>query len=108
MSTRYDLIVDQGSNYEITIPLTDSDGIPWDLTGMVVTGGFQKYFKYGNVHLFDIATSLGSITLSLSANQTNAIDHGKYVYTVNVATNSNNTIRLIEGIVFINPGVNIT
>ena len=46
----------------------------------------------------------GEITISLTATQTSALNAGRYVYDIEIESNAE-TIRVLEGIVVVNPEV---
>ena len=50
-------------------------------------------------------TAAGTITLSLTANQTSNLVYGRYVYDVDVTDASNTVTRVLEGIVTVTPSV---
>ena len=107
MGTKANLKIDQGSDFTTAINLTDDDGDILNLTGYTGEAQIRKYYTSTTAYDFtvDIGANTGQVTLSLSANTTNNIPSGRYVYDVEI-TDLNGTIsRILEGIVTITPGV---
>jgi len=100
------LVIDQGTSFEITINVTLDDGSEKDLTDYTVSSQIRKSY-YTNTYT-EFTTSkvdlFGEITLSLNPTQTSALKAGRYVYDVEIASDEE-TVRIIEGIVTVTPEV---
>lgn len=100
------LVVDQGTSFEITINVTLDDGSEKDLTDYTVSSQIRKSY-YTNTYT-DFTTAkvdlTGEITLSLTPTQTSALKAGRYVYDVEISS-TEETVRIIEGIVTVTPEV---
>lgn len=100
------LVVDQGTSFEITINVTLDDGSEKDLTDYTVSSQIRKSY-YTNTYT-DFTTAkvdlTGEITLSLTPTQTSALKAGRYVYDVEISSDEE-TVRIIEGIVTVTPEV---
>jgi hypothetical protein len=109
MSTKANLKIDQGSDYSTSVTITNSSGAVVDLTDYTGEGQIRKYYTSTNAVSLGISLggNTGVITLTLSANASNNMDFGRYVYDVELTANSGNglTSRVLEGIVTITPGV---
>lgn len=108
MATKANIVIDQGSTFSVTFDLTDENGEPLDLTNYSAHSQMRKHYTSTNSISFNCVTngSNGNLTLSLTANQTNSISAGRYVYDVELTDLTNNTVsRIIEGIVTITPQV---
>lgn len=105
MATRVSLVLDQGSTFETTIDLTDSNGNPLDVTGMSARSQMRRSFTSSNAVTFTTTLANGSLVLSLTATETANIESGRYVYDVELVDASNNVARIIEGIATITPEV---
>jgi hypothetical protein len=104
-----DQYLEQGSTFSSQLTLTDDYGSPYNLTNFTVTSRAKKSYTTANV-AFNLTTQItnannGIITLSLSAAASANIPYGKYVYDVIVATPSNVISRILEGQIFVSPGV---
>jgi hypothetical protein len=107
MSTRANLVIDQGATFSTDLYLTDEVGNPIILSGYIANSQIRKWYTSTNpaatftTHI-DIPSSY--ITLSLSANQTSNLVAGRYVYDVEL--NDGQTItRIAEGIITVTPRV---
>jgi hypothetical protein len=100
------LVVDQGTSFEITVNVTLDDGSEKDLTDYTVSSQIRKSY-YTNTYT-DFTTAkvdlTGEITLSLTPTQTSALKAGRYVYDVEISSDEE-TVRIIEGIVTVTPEV---
>jgi hypothetical protein len=107
MATKANIVVDQGTTFSTSINLTDDDGNPVDLTGYTGRSQMRKHYTSTNSQSFSVSlnSQQGSITLSMSANQTSNIVPGRYVYDVEIASGANVISRVVEGIVTVTPEV---
>lgn len=107
MSTKANLIIDQGATYNTTVTLTDNDGNAINLTGYSGAAQMRKSYTSSTAYSFDvlIGDSSGTITLSMSANTTASIPGGRYLYDVELTDTSENISRVFEGIVTVNPNI---
>ena len=107
MGTKANLKVDQGSDFSTAINLTDDDGDALNLAGYTGAAQIRKYYTSTTSYDFDvdITANTGQITLSLTANTTNNITAGRYVYDLEITDSSGVVSRVLEGILTITPGV---
>lgn len=108
MATKANLVIDQGSTFSSTINLTDDNGDALNLAGYVANAQLRKWYTSSNAVTFStsVNSSSGEITLNLTANQTNSLTSGRYVYDVEITESSTNTVsRVVEGIVTVTPSV---
>lgn len=107
MTTRADLSIDQGTDYEVTLTLTDENGNILDLSNSNTAAQIRK--SYTSLSFTEFATSInssaGEISLSLTADQTGALEAGRYVYDVELTDATNSVSRIVEGVVTITPQV---
>ena len=109
MAIYSNLSVDQGSTFGAEIDVTDSSGDPLDLTGYTVAGQMRKTYSSTTATNFtgqvQSATG-GTVRISLSATETNALKAGRYVYDTEITkTATGEVTRVIEGQVDVTPGV---
>lgn len=107
MATKANLKIDQGTDYVTSVNLTDDDGDPISLSGYTGAGQIRKYYTSTNAVDFSVSVdaNTGVVTLTLTSEQTNAMEAGRYVYDVELTDSSNTISRVLEGIVTITPGV---
>lgn len=99
--------VDQGADFIATIPLIDDNGLIIELTDFEVFAQFRKHYtsKIGYNINIEIQDPIGGIIgFTIPASQTMNIKAGRYVYDI-IITNGENTFRVVEGILEINPAV---
>ncbi len=96
---------------------------PWDKSSDYKTRAEEKadaafefitkigapYYCFHDVDAIDFTTDVsspldGEVTVSLTAEETSAIKAGRYVYDIEI-TSSEETLRVLEGIVVVNPEV---
>lgn len=107
MATKANLVIDQGTSFSTTLQITDENDDLYDLSIYTVRSKLKKWYTSSNS--VDFTTSINNdtseITLSLTAEQTDAIESGRYVYDVEIVDNAGTVIRILEGIATITPSV---
>jgi len=104
-----DLYLDQGSTFTSQTTLTDLYGNGYNLSNFTVAAQAKKSYYSSNVFI-NFTTSIvdansGIIQLSVPAANTANVPAGKLVYDITIKDSSNNITRVVEGQVFVNPGV---
>jgi len=102
------LYIDQGTDYSVTIDVTDSSGDILDLTGYTASAQIRKTYSSSSVSATfstSIAELAGQVTLSLTDTQTTGLSAGRYVYDLNITSGAGTTTRVVEGQAIITPGV---
>jgi hypothetical protein len=105
-----DIIIDQGSAFNATIPVLALNNFPLDLTLYSGRGQIRRNYSASTavnftVEILEPETS-GQVRISLTPTQTADMKAGRYVFDIEVYTeNDNDVIRVIEGQVTINPRV---
>lgn len=105
------LMIEQGSTFEVSVQIFESDNTPRDLTGLTVNAQIRRNFRSRIAVDFtvDVTTPLeGEFKLKLTAQQTKALREGRYVYDVEVVDDSVLPIvvaRAIQGIARVQPEV---
>ena len=107
MAIKANLDVDQGTTFQTTINVTDDNDIIVNLTGYTGIAQMRKHYTSSNSVSFvvSISPSIGTVTLSLSANTTANISAGRYVYDCELTDPIGGITRLLEGIVAVTPQV---
>jgi len=104
-----DQYMEQGSTFSTQLNLTDDYGNPYNLTNFTITSRAKKSYITSNVAMTFTTTITdavnGIVTLSLDAPTTANVPYGKYVYDVIVADQFNVISRILEGQIFVSPGV---
>ena len=102
------LFIDQGTDFTVTVDVSDATGGILDLTGYSAAAQIRK--TYGSSSKVDFSTSTGTpsqgkVTMSLTDTQTSALESGRYVYDLNITSGGGVTTRVVEGQAIITPGV---
>lgn len=108
MASKANLVIDQGASYSTTIDILDEDGAPINLTNYTGAAQLRKHYTSTSFVAFtvDIEGADGTVTLSMSANTTANLTPGRYVYDVELTSNTSGTVsRVLEGIVTVTPNV---
>lgn len=110
MSAGYlELYLEQGEDFSVSITLDGMSGYPYNLSNSIIKSDIRKSYWSANTTASFSAnvanTELGVVTLSLSANVTQNINSGRYVYDVFVTNTAEPTSRskVLEGILHVEP-----
>ena len=107
MAQIQNIYIDQGTTFSLSLVVNDQNGDPKDLSDYTVAAQMRKSYYTNTSINFTAAVSLpedGEVTISVTAIQTSAIKAGRYVYDIEI-TGDGETLRVLEGIVVINPEV---
>ena len=104
------LTIDQGASFKAEIDVKDADGDALNLTGFTGAGQMRKTYSSSTKTDFTVEfknpRTSGTMSISLTAAQTNALKAGRYVYDVEVTKTSDAEVtRVVEGQVDVTPGV---
>lgn len=107
MAIKANLFIDQGASFSTTVSITDTNGDVIDLTGYEGAAQMRKSYTSSTAYDFSVsvANTLGTVTLSMSANATANIAGGRYLYDVELTDTSGIVSRVFEGIVTVNPNI---
>ncbi len=100
--------IDQGTTFSAYIDVIDADDNILNLTGYTVAGQIRKSYNSTTFTAFSASISNatgGTVNISLSATQTNALKAGRYVYDVEITASDATVTRIIEGQIEVTPGV---
>lgn len=107
MAVVLNLLIDQGTTFELDLNVSSADGSAKNLTGYTVAGQMRKSY-YSTTYTAFTANitdaTAGQLEITLTAAQTSALKAGRYVYDVEI-TNSSETLRVVEGIITVTPEV---
>ena len=107
MAQIQNIFIDQGTTFSLSLAVNDQNGDLKDLTGYTVAAQMRRSYYTTTATSFTATVSLpedGDVTISLTAVQTSAVKAGRYVYDIEI-TGDGETLRVLEGIVVINPEV---
>jgi hypothetical protein len=105
----YNLSIEQGSSWELSLEVDSTAGTDLDITGYSFAAKLAKsHYDDTPIALTSaiIAASTGKFRLSLTPAQTSALDSAyTYIYDVEMTSNTGVVTRLIQGSATINAGV---
>lgn len=106
MAYKVNLVIDQGTTFNTTFTILDSYDTPVDFTNYTGNAQMRKSYTASTSHTFTVGlSSSGVVTLAMSANTTDLITAGRYVYDVEVQDQAGVKSRIVEGIVTVTPQV---
>lgn len=102
----YDLMIDQGADFVVSIPILDPDGAPQSLVGWTARGQVRQTHG-GAVVLHDLepVSSAATVTVTVDAASSAAWDWRVGVYDIELVDPSEKVIRLVQGRVIVSPEV---
>lgn len=108
MAIHSNLFVDQGATFSADIDVTDVDGNALDLTNYTVAGQLRR--TYSSLTATDFTAVIqnaleGVVRIELTAAVTNGLKAGRYVYDVEITSDTGVITRVLEGQVEVTPGV---
>jgi len=108
MSAIANLTIIQGTTFSSDVTVTNSAGDVFSLAGHSSYAQLSKGFGDNHTRVsFSTSNndSTGVITLTLTSQQTSALEEGRYVYDVVIVDGSSTVTRVIEGIATVFPRV---
>lgn len=108
MAVKTNLIIDQGSSFNTTLNVVNSEGAPFNLTGY--TGAAQMRKTYTSSTAYDFTVAIGdalggALVVSMSSTTTASIPAGRYVYDVEITDAAGAVTRVVQGLVTVSPEV---
>ena len=106
MATYSNLYIDQGSDFDANIDLTQTAG-SLDLTGYTGAGTIAKSYDGTSKGSFTVSVDStdNELDLSLTAAQPAALKPGRYVYDAIIKSAAGVITRVLEGQLNVTPGV---
>jgi len=108
MASISNIFIDQGTDFSITVDVTQADGNALNLTGYSAAAQIRKTYGSSSASATfttSISAASGQVTMSLTDTQTSNIASGRYVYDLNITSGAGVTTRVVEGQAIITPGV---
>lgn len=106
MSAKYDIIVDQGSDYNLKLTLSQN-GVGLSLVGYQVRGKIKQTYSSATSVSFTTSVvddTIGEFLVSLPASTTTSMAAGKYLYDIELYKTPYVT-RILEGTLLVKPEV---
>lgn len=109
MALRFDLLVEQGADYEATIPVLDEAGQPQTLTGWTAAGQIRAGYTAAEIlHTLDVTVQATSIVLRIPAAVSALWGWRLGRYDLEVTAPGGAVTRLVEGSVVVHPEITRT
>jgi hypothetical protein len=108
MAALSNIYIDQGSDFQTVISLTDSNSDALNLTGYTALAQIRKTHGSSTIAATfgtTLTTDSGQVTLTLADTVTAAMGSGRYVYDVLLTDGSGDKTRVLEGQAILTPGV---
>ena len=107
MATTKNLVIDQGATFSANIQFLDNNKSPISLTGYSARSQMRRSYSSANATTFTANitnATTGNVSISLTSSQTANLIAGRYIYEIE-ANIADTIVRIVEGIVTVNPGV---
>lgn len=109
----YDIVIEQGSTFSLTVLLKKPNKIPFDLTGYTGRSQIRKNHADTNViAAFSVAVASpqkdGKVVMSLTDEQTAALAVISGVYDLELESPTGEVTRIVQGRVVVSPEVTRT
>ncbi len=105
MATRFDIVIDQGSPFNLEIDLFDANDDAANTAGWTGAAKMRKHYQSSNSYVFTANVSGGMLVLTMTSSYTTNIVPGRYVYDAEIIYNDQETSRIVEGIATVTPEV---
>ena len=106
MTTKLNLVVNQGADFKTTFTMKSANGAVINLTSYTGASMLRRHYTSSNTVSFGVTLdALGNIVLSLTANTTTNIEPGRYQYDVKLTDGTGYASRVLEGLVNVRPSM---
>jgi hypothetical protein len=107
VAQKVNITIDQGTTFSYPFTLLDTNGDVRDLTTYTANAQLRKAYTSTNATSFTCVTSNTdpNLVISLTANQSANVVGGRYVYDIQLRSNTDIVTRYVEGIVTVTPRV---
>jgi hypothetical protein len=108
MATVANLSIDQGAEFYRTMTVVDNNGLVVDLSTYTAAGQLRKSYtanEFIPLTVVVLNASLGKISIGLSNLVTDTLTINRYVYDVEITSDSLKKYRILEGNITVSPNV---
>lgn len=107
MAQKYNLTMDQGSEFQATFPLRDvAANVAANVSNYSGEGQFRKHYTSLTAHDLEVSLSNNSVIIYMSSQDNETITPGRYLYDVEIRNSSTNAVfRVVEGIITVTPNI---
>lgn len=108
MATKSNIVIDQGSDLSLQVSCTNSAGEVFNLSNYTAACKLRKHWSSNTAYTITstiTGATLGEITLSANNTVTTAIPPGRYMYDVEVTSNTGTVTRVLQGTATVTPEI---
>jgi len=108
MATKSNIVIDQGSDLTLQVSCTNAAGEIFDLSNYTAACKLRKHWTSSTAYTLTstvTGASLGEITLSANNTTTSAIPPGRYMFDVEVTSNTGTITRVLQGVATVTPEI---
>jgi hypothetical protein len=108
LATVANIFIDQGSDYSNIITVAATSGQALDLSGYTVASQIRKSYTSSVSYTFTSSVynaTQGRVRIQLTADQSELIPPGRYLYDVEITSSGGAKRRVVEGIVTVTPQI---
>lgn len=110
MALKHNLVIDQGSDFNTTVNVAQSNGAALDLTGYTARAQFAKAYSASSPRtdfVAEISVENSTVVLSLPKEVSSNVAPGRYVYDCEITDPNDMTTRIVEGMLELTPEVTL-
>lgn len=111
MTLRFDLRINQGETFQLSVPVLDNDGDPVSLTGMTAKGQIRSHaasptvlYEWSTANA-NVALNSNNVILTVPAAASSLWSWRTGRWSLEIADESGTTTRLVDGLVIVHPEV---
>lgn len=110
MAAYVELYIDQGTNFNTTVTLTDDlTNAPINITGYTFRSQMRRSYYSANATANITCSIVNAVTgvvgMNLSSNVTSTIKAGRYLFDLEATDTNGSVQRVVEGIITVTPEV---
>jgi hypothetical protein len=108
MATKSNIVIEQGTDFNLQVSVTQSNGAAFDLTNFTAASKIKKHWSSSTSHTLTATvtdTTGGEVTISSNNTSSEAIKPGRYNYDIEVTSNTGTVTRVVQGIATVTPGI---
>lgn len=108
MTTKSLITLEQGTDFSLTITVTDTAGVAFNLTGYTAAAKIRKHWSSSTAYALTATvtgSTSGEITLAANNTTTSAIPPGRYMYDVEATSNTGSVTRVLQGTMTVTPEI---
>tara|TARA_R110000868_G_C10374931_1_gene718779 strand:- start:1 stop:333 length:333 start_codon:yes stop_codon:yes gene_type:complete len=108
MAIKANLIIDQGSDYDVTFDLTHANGTVFNLTSYTGRASMRKSPFSSTAKDFTVTipdAANGALMIAMTSTYSANVTGGRYLYDVEIVSSANVVTRVVQGIATVSPEI---